>query len=318
MGYMKNQKNLQLPTKQNIAIQIAASTISLACLWTASHHPSWVVKIAVGLIFSLSNNTLFSILHDAVHRSYAKKTWINDLGGIMAAAFQPTGFIFQRTCHLGHHVRNRTDHEIFDMYYPDDNKPLKFFQFYCILTGIYWASIPFANLMYLFFPWAYRIFKPLSKTVRSTDAAMMLPFLDHPQKYRIRAEIFFSLIFQTIMFYALDLNLQGWLTCYWLFGMHWGGLQYADHAWSVRDIKNGAWNLKVHPWIQGIFLNYHLHLAHHQNPNIPWNRLPDFVDSGEPKPSFLKIYMEMWKGPIPMNAPPPSPIDSEFKRLVET
>lgn len=315
---MKTTKNLPLPTKLNIFIQIAASIVGMACLWTASHNSSWLVKIGAGLVFSLSNNTLFSLLHEAVHRAYSKNPWVNDIAGSLAAAFQPTGFVFQRTCHLGHHLRNRTDHEIFDMYYPDDNKPLKYFQYYCILTGIYWSSMPLGTFIYMIFPWAYLIFKPLSKHVRSTDAAMMLPFLDHPQKHRIRAEILVSFSIQALMFYFLDLNWQGWLVCYWIFGMHWGGLQYADHAWSVRDIKNGAWNLRVHPWIQAIFLNYHLHLAHHQYPNVPWNKLPDFVDPKDPKPSFIKIYLEMWKGPRPVSSPPPPPVDSEFKRLIET
>ena len=56
--------------------------------------------------------------------------------------------------------------------------------------------------------------------------------------------------------------------------MNWGGLQYADHAWSERDIKNGAWNLAVPKWMQAVFLNYHYHKVHHQHPRTPWVNLP--------------------------------------------
>jgi fatty acid desaturase len=44
-------------------------------------------------------------------------------------------------------------------------------------------------------------------------------------------------------------------------------------------------------------LNYHLHLAHHDFPRVPWNHLPKYVDPRVPRPSFWRIYFEMWKGP---------------------
>ncbi len=304
---------MKIPTRLNIVIQIAASATSLFCLWSASHYDSWSIKIAAALVFSFTNNTLFSLLHESVHRCYSKNKLINETAGIMAAAFFPTALVFQRTCHLGHHLRNRTDHEMFDMYYPEDNKFLKFTQYYAILTGFYWLSLPFGCLMYMIAPSSYNIFKHMAK---STDAEMMLPFLTHPLKTRIRLEIFYTFAFQAAAIYLLGLNFTGWILCYWIFGMNWGGLQYADHAWSERDIRNGAWNLAVPKWMQAVFLNYHYHKVHHQHPTAPWTSLPEMAEPNGPRPSFLKIYFEMWKGPRPVNAPAPKPIDEEFKRLV--
>jgi fatty acid desaturase len=313
-----NKKELiareKTPTALNIVIQVLASATSLFCLWSASHFGSWWIKIAAALVFSFSNNTLFSLLHESVHRCYSKNKMINETAGNLAAAFFPTALVFQRTCHLGHHLRNRTDHEMFDMYYPDDNKFLKFTQFYAILSGFYWLSLPFGCLLYLFVPWSYNMFKHMAK---STDAEMMLPFINHPFKTRIRVEMLYSFLFQVAVFYFLKLNFTGWILCYWIFGMNWGGLQYADHAWTERDIRHGAWNLYVPKWMEAVFLNYHWHKEHHAHPQAPWTVLPKLADQNGMRPSFIKIYLEMWKGPRPVNAPKPKPIDDEVRRLIE-
>lgn len=305
--------DVKIPTNLNIVIQVFASSTSLFCLWSASHYESWIIKIIAACVFSFSNNTLFSLLHESVHRCYSKNKTVNEVAGNLAAAFFPTALVFQRTCHLGHHLRNRTDHEMFDMYYPEDNKFLKFTQFYAILTGFYWLSLPFGCLMYLIAPSSYNIFKHLAK---NTDSEMMLPFLNHPLKTRIRLEMLFSLAFQVAIFYFLKLNFGSWLLCYWIFGMNWGGLQYADHAWTERDIRHGAWNLAVPTWMQAVFLNYHFHQAHHQHPQAPWTILPDIAEKNGMRPSFLKIYLEMWKGPRPVSAPAPKPIDDEFRKMI--
>ena len=86
------------------------------------------------------------------------------------------------------------------------------------------------------------------------------------------------LLDQVAIFLLLNLNFASWLLCYWSFAVLWGSLQYADHAWSIRDIRNGAWNLKVNSVIHWVFLHYHHHLAHHQHPYIPWIHLHKFVN----------------------------------------
>ena len=62
-------------------------------------------------------------------------------------------------------------------------------------------------------------------------------------------------------------------------------------------MHDGAWNLRVNPVVRVLFLNYHHHLAHHQQPQVPWIHLPKLVDPERPRPSFLKIYLRMWLGP---------------------
>lgn len=296
----------RIPGRLNLALTAAAVPAALGLLWFASHTDSWAWRLGAAFAFSFVNNTIFSLLHEAVHGIFHPHRAVNDAFGRLTAAFFPTGFTFQRVCHLGHHRRNRTDVELFDYFLPDDNRPLKAFQWYGILTGVYWLLPPLACVAYLVAPGLFRGSLFRSGAARQMSAEAMLSGFESAPEGRIRLEILFSLAVQATMFWALDLSLAGWLTCYAAFALNWSSLQYADHAWSVRDVHDGAWNLRVSRVVQYLFLNYHHHRAHHQHPSVPWLHLSKYVDFTEERPSFLKIYLKMWRGPRPWpeeNAP---------------
>lgn len=303
----------------NIIVAMTSATMALGLLWAASHTDSIVTLLLCAFAFSFVNNTLFSLLHESVHNSFSKNRKLNDYMGIFCSAFFPTGFTFQRICHLGHHCRNRTDHEMFEMYYKDDSRVMKCLQFYSIFTGIYWITLPIGWLLYLIIPNFYDMLVwtgKRSKIMKHTDVAMLTPFTKKAPHLKIKAELLYTLCFQIVVFQALGLRWDAWLLCYWVFGMNWGALQYADHAWSKRDIREGAWNLRVNKLVQYIFLNYHHHLAHHQHPHIPWFHLGKFVDEKVYRPSFLRIYLRMWLGPTPAEEPAPKSISPEFRDLI--
>ncbi len=288
-----------IPGRLNLALTAAAVPAALGLLWLASHTESWGWRLGAAFAFSFVNNTIFSLLHESVHGIFHPRRGVNDAFGRLTAAFFPTGFTFQRVCHLGHHRRNRTDVELFDYFLPDDNRPLKACQWYGILTGVYWLLPPLACVAYLLAPGLFRRALFSSRVARQTSAEAMLSGFESVPEGRIRLEILFSLALQAAMFWVLDLSLAGWLTCYAAFALNWSSLQYADHAWSVRDVHDGAWNLRVSRVVQYLFLNYHHHRAHHQHPSVPWLHLPKYVDFAEERPSFLRIYLQMWRGPRP-------------------
>lgn len=291
-----------IPGALNIALALASISAAIGLLWLASHTASWPLRIAAAFAFSYVNNTIFSLLHEAVHGNFHSNHAVNDFFGRLTAALFPTAFRFQQVCHLGHHRRNRTDDEMFDFYKPGDNKLMKYIQWYGILTGIYWIMAPLGCLLYLVCPWALRL-SPFrdedSKLARQTSLDAMISGFDYMPGTRIRLEIMFTIVFQTLLFYALRLNFTGWALCYAFFAFNWSSLQYADHAWTELDVKNGAWNLKVNRIVQYIFLNYHHHRVHHQDPSVPWLHLSKHIDPSEPRPSFLAIYLSMWRGPRP-------------------
>jgi membrane-associated phospholipid phosphatase len=77
----------------------------------------------------------------------------------------------------------------------------------------------------------------------------------------------------------------------------WSSLQYADHAFSALDEREGAWNLTVSLFTRMAFLNYHFHLCHHRDPTVQWRRLPQQVRRGDASLAFKHILYFMWAGP---------------------
>ncbi len=287
-----------IPGTLNLVLTLAAAFACCGALWAASHGSPWQLALAA-IAFSFVNNTMFSLLHESVHGIAHANRRVNESLGIFAAAFFPTSLSLQRVFHLAHHARNRTVDEQFDYLRPDDRVWLKRAQWYAILTGLYWIFVPLGGVAYLLFPSVFtRVARRADAT--QTGASSMFQHVDEAPRTRIRLELLFTIAMQVALFVALDLNVVGWLACYAAFAINWSSLQYTDHAFSKLDVRDGAWNLRVNPITRALFLNYHHHLAHHRNPQIPWLRLGDHIDPNEPRPSFWTIYLRMWRGPRPL------------------
>jgi fatty acid desaturase len=298
-----------IPARLNVVIAVGAIAIATGCLWLASHAAHWWLIAAAAFVFSFANNTIFSLLHECVHGTFSPRKRINESAGVLLAAFFPTAFTIQRISHFGHHRRNRTDFELYDYYLPHQSRWLKTYWIYCLLTGFYWAIIPVAGFVYLIWPFAFR----------------SRAFQDGPAKWwgftefvrdiagepigKVWPQAAFTFALQAMLWWALGLSFIGWLACYWAFGLNWSSLQYTDHAYSSRDVHEGAWNLRFWPLTRAIFLNYNLHLVHHRRPDIPWLHLPRYVRADDANPSFWSIYWPLWLGARP--APPgqgPAPL----------
>jgi len=290
----------RIPVRLNALLLVLASSGALALLWSASHARTVVGVVLSAIAFSFVNNTVFSLLHEAVHGLFHPRPRVNEWCGRWLAAFFPTGLVFQRTCHLGHHRRNRTAVELFDYFERSDVRALKVAQWYGILTGVYWLVPPLGCLAFLVLPrraLTWLLDSRESQAIEHVGAEAMLGGFASVPAPRVRAEILFSIALQAAFCVALDLSLVGWLACYAAFGINWSSLQYADHAWSELDVRNGAWNLRVNRVWRALFLNYHDHLAHHQHPDVPWLHLGRYVDPNAPRPSFARVYASMWRGP---------------------
>ncbi len=297
---------LPIPEKTNMAISVAAYSLAIFFLALASHAEAWPMKIIFALCFSFAANTVFSLMHESVHGVFHTHPKINELFGHLSAVFFPTSFSIQRACHGGHHRRNRSDQELFDYYFEGQNKWLKRYQLYSLLTGFYWLSVPVGCLLYLWIPQFPLKHEFRKKWIEPMGMDPMVGDVENLNPQTTRMEILFTISAQLGIFWICDLTWQGWLFCYAAFALNWCSLQYSVHAWSVRDIQNGAWNLTVSPAIRWIFLNYHLHLAHHQNTDISWIHLPRRIDPGFQRPSFIKQYLSLWMGPRPLNKTPDS------------
>lgn len=313
-----NRKNFPIPGNLNILITIGTVAACLGLLYWTEQQSSWWLFVLGAIAFSFINNTAFSLLHEATHGMLHKNRKMNNNLGRVVAALFPTSFTMQQLYHLGHHRRNRTDAEMFDLYYPEDNLLLKKFVILGTVGGLYWTS-PFISCLFFFVNPKLVLssdFKD-SKFMQALSADHMLGGLDKAlvKTNIVRAEIIFTILFQFAIIYFLNISWTTWLACYWAFSINWGSLQYADHVGSKRDIREGAWNLKVNPLTQIIFLNYHLHLVHHRYPNLPWIHLPKKLDPADPMPTYLEKLWEFISGPRPALEPSPT-LDKSFEAVI--
>lgn len=308
---MKSPPLLSIPGTLNIALVLAAGGAACGLLWYVAHTDDWIGRVLGAIAFSYVANTIFSLLHEAVHRHFHADATINEAFGILCAAFFPTSLMFQRVVHFGHHRRNRTDWELFEHYQPGVPRYKTLFRLYCLLTGFFWMSAPLGCAIYLFTgPFFYsHLFQHV--ICRWYGFEPMVTDLARVLGWRMRGEIVFALLFQALLVMALDLTLLAWCLCYGAFALNWCSLQYADHAWTKRDIVEGASNLRVNRAMQWIFLNYHHHLAHHRHPEVAWIHLPKLVDPSQPRPSFLGTYLRLWRGPTPTAEPAPAPLSAQ-------
>jgi fatty acid desaturase len=252
------------------------------------------------------------MMHEAVHGLGAKSPIANRLIGVVSGWAFPTSFLMQRLAHNGHHQRNRTDQELYDYYLPNQSKLLRNFWLYSgNLLGLYYWSVILSNMIYLAAPWAYRSRFFVQRLAPALGFGPYVNDLATLPPGTVWLEIAMAFCYQAVLFYVLGLNLLGVALCYWAFALHWSVLQYADHAWSARDTRTGAWNLFVLAPFRWVALNYHYHRTHHEYPEVPWYDLPKRVDWSLPQPSFWRVYLSLWKGVRP--APPMgAPADLEF------
>lgn len=292
--------SLPIPGRLNAGLAIVSMAVACALLWTVAHVDRLAIRVLGAIAFSYVNNTIFSLLHESVHGVFHPAEQVNSFFGRWLAAFFPTSFTLQRFFHLGHHRRNRSAAERFDYIAPGENAFLKNVQWYGILTGLYWLLPPLSCIAYWIAPRAFasRIIQGEEAAwSRQSGADAMVAGVERLPVFTVRTEILFVALWQALLFVALDLNAWAWVLCYGAFALNWSSLQYADHAWSPLDRIEGAWNLRVNRVVQWLFLNYHHHRAHHENPKIPWIHLPHYVDRNEARPSFLRMYLRMWRGP---------------------
>src|SRR5262249_37733026 len=145
-----------------------------------------------------------------------------------------------RTTHQGHHLRNRTNFEMFDLYYPTDNRLLKYAQWYSILCGLFWLVVPLGGLMFALCPQMLRarVFR------QARSSRHLLGDVQQREIRAIRGEVALIGAGFAGLFLLLELRWQNTLFLYACFAFNWSTRQYIGHAFTRRDVVEGAWNLR--------------------------------------------------------------------------
>jgi fatty acid desaturase len=305
-----------MPERLNWLILAASAAATAACLWLASH-TSWWAALAAAAAFAFVNNTPFALMHEAVHGVAAATRTRNHALGVIAGWMFPTSFSMQRTAHLGHHARNRTDQELYDYYLPGESRALRNVWLYGgNLLGLYWFCIPLANALYLLAPGLYRSRAFVERIAPALGFGPYVRDLAELPPGVVWLEIASAFLYQAALWWALGLTWQGWLLCHWFFAAHWSALQYVDHAWSARDTVEGAWDLRVSAPARWLALNYHYHRAHHRHPSACWTELPRLA-TRERQPSFWQVYWSLWRHGVQPAPPMGAPADWSLLAPVE-
>lgn len=285
--------DMPIPDRLNLILVIGVFVTALSFLWLGSHVQQWWAVLGVGILYSYLLLTNYALLHEASHGNLQSSASRNYILGLLTGALFPMPFTLMRSTHQGHHDYNRTDVEMFDLYYPDDNRVLKYVRWYGILCGFFWPLVPLGAVLFSISPGAMRNrlfgrFKPRGYLFHGLrDVAVWL----------VRVETLFILALFFGLFYLLHLRWQNTLLLYACFAFNWSTRQYIGHAFTKRDVIEGAWNLRHNRWMSALLLHGEYDLNHHRHPEISWYYLPRLSAPDPTQPRYIRQYWRQWLGP---------------------
>lgn len=283
-----------IPVKINSIIIITCSSLYFGLLYAASITEPVVWKLLLGIAFGIVMIPVYSLIHEAEHGNLYPNRWWNTFFGRWLCCLFIAPFTFFRHCHLKHHKKNRTDEEIWDLYYEHQNKWLRYGNLYLMMIGFGYLALWLSVFVFALFPGF--VHHPILRSHPETNS--FLEGCDDKHKLSpSRKESIIVILFQVLVLWMMNWNFGSWAILLMVHGFIWSSQNYVNHAFSPRDVINGAHNLKVPLWLKCIYLNFNIHLAHHQNPQIPWVHLPKFIRSGKGRFSFFRNYLRLWKGP---------------------
>lgn len=296
----------------NAFLLFTLQVLAWSTLWAASHIGIlWAIPL--GIVFSFFQLTNYALMHEAGHHVLTRSSSFNYMFGVLCASMFPKSFTLYEVAHHMHHRGNRTDHEMFDYYYPNDNMFIKNVQWYGILTGIYYPLIPLGSILIALAPWLFH-----TKMVKQAKTSQIL-FSDIRGKNvsKIRFEVLFIALYWFAMWKLLSLSIVGVLICYVCFAFNWATRQYVTHAWTKRDVVEGASNLKVSRLSGAILLNGQWDHVHHKFPFLPWSELTNTKYHEQTPVSYFRRWLSLWGGMRPNTEKAPEVITpDEYRRLL--
>ena len=292
--------NHKIPSRTNIIIATGVFLVAIGLLWIASQlELAWSIPLGIAFSFILLTN--YALMHEATHGVLHENSRVNWLAGMVLSWLFPMSFTVFKVSHVVHHCCNRTDHEMFDCYYENDLKSIKYIQWYGLLTGLWWILIPIGNLLLAIHPGLLRT-RPF-RNARST--AVVFDDYDQRLTRKLRFEVVMAIIFWVSVINLLSVRWESIAIFYALFAFNWSTRQYVTHAFTTRDVKNGALNLYVSKPMSWLLLQGQWDLVHHQHPHVSWIHLPKLGNNSKKPVSYLKQYLNLWKGPRPCTEPGP-------------
>jgi fatty acid desaturase len=305
------KKTTTILTRYNISLAVVLSALQifqlfLLPLFLLPHNTLW--GLAVLLLIPIGNS-MWSLIHEAIHRLCYPSAGINDRMGRALSILFGVSFDVVKFGHLMHHRYNRDwESEFYD---PRKTPRWQAALLYYgkILGGYYIVEI----LMSVLFLLPVSILKKLTSYQARTAFAHLGDIESISNNFffvRNRAK---SIRQDTI---AILLIFSASALAY---GPHWPwfALMLAGRAFSVSFMDNiyhyatptdnsvPAKEITMPRWMEVLMLHGNHHHSHHRQSNVAWNGLPAVRnDIGIPcHQTFWQAARDQFKGPIAITAP---------------
>ncbi len=300
-----------VPNLLNAVLVLLAVASWIGLLWLASRVGHPLAVFGVGIVFSYLFLTIYALLHEGCHGNLNSHPRLNYCLGVVTGLMFGSPFAMIRVTHQGHHSRNRTDPEIFDLYTDTDSRFLKTMQWYGTLLGLFWPLIPASAVMISICPGAVqsRLF------TRPPLGNANLADLGRGDVWRMRIELLLLAGMLAGLHAWMGLAWWHWLILYGCASFNWSTRQYIGHAFTPRDIIDGALNLRHNGLMSRLLLFGEWDLTHHRRPEVPWIYLPRITSDTEQRPGYHAQYWRQWTGPRRTEEAEPS-VDKTVEPIV--
>lgn len=222
------------------------------------------------------NNPFWSLIHEAIHDLLHPSQRMNALVGRALSIVFGAPFRVLRLSHLLHHKLNRTPLEATELYDPKRTSRLRAslgYYFY-ILGGLYLLEALSPLLFFL----PRRILSRMQQSYFSGESLGGLWFRslanrEAIREIRIDGVLILALLTVSFVYYGENrLFFFGSLMARAFL------VSFLDNVYHYKTPINHVFyarNLWLPSFASKAFLYFNLHGVHHQNPAIPWNRLPE-------------------------------------------
>jgi fatty acid desaturase len=290
-----------IPVLGNVLIVAGQLAALCACFVLSARLQGFWQTAALAGAFALLMNSVYSVIHEAEHAMLFPNRRCNETAGIVMALFFPAPFHLLRQGHIGHHLRNRSDDEAFDLYFEGDNPVWRWMVWIGILTGFYYLLVVASNVIAAAFPFVLdrRHFNVERHVKLDRPGAAFLESFNAGHLRWIRLEGIAAIALHAAILGFLHVPWQTYLAMYGAFGFSWSAMQYVHHYATERHVTRGARNLRLFAPIDALWLNHNWHRVHHEHPTVPWIHLPRLAEEPQQqRGGFLPLaYLRMWRGP---------------------
>ena len=290
-----SDRQYPIPVVLNLVIILLQVCSAFVIFYLASLSTAWWHLAILAGLFAVLGNSIYSIVHEAEHGILNPNRKFNDFLGVMMALLFPAPFHLIRQGHIGHHRRNRSDDEAFDLYFDGDKPFLKWIALYGIITGFFWVTVVLSNIVAVLAPFV------LDRRYWEFDrpSTAFMDSLNLKDLWKIRVEGASAIALHIAIVWLFNIPIFNYAIVYFGFGFTWSAMQYVHHFGTERHVLHGARNLWIWGPVDLIWLNHNWHAIHHNHPTVPWIYLPLLgKDEFKGERGFLLWhYLMMWRGP---------------------